>query len=160
MSREKKHRHHKGNDHRPASERPASTDVADLEDGADHAASKAQLDNTHDYEETRFGDQDQELAVAQPRRDFRCGLLARELAEVFLDVLDFERTRVERVLLDQVFQRVSVAYRILLRGGHVPDAMTTTNGLPARRTPVHWRIPPNPAAWSRDSSSPAAKPVP
>ena len=56
------------------------------------------------------------------------GLLARELAEVLLDVLDFERTGVERVLLDQVFQRDSVAYRILLRGGHVPEAITTTKG--------------------------------
>src|SRR3954447_16354963 len=98
------------------------------------------------------------LAVGEPAHDLARGLLARELAEVFLDVLDFERTRVEGVLLDQVFQRDSVAYRILLRGGHVPDAITTTKGFPACRVPIEWRTARNPAAWSNDSSSPGANP--
>ena len=54
--------------------------------------------------------QNQGLAVAQARDDLLRGLLARELAEVFLDVLDLERAGVERVLLDQVLQTVSTGY--------------------------------------------------
>src|SRR5690349_12760515 len=49
------------------------------------------------------------------------GSSAPKLGGIILHFPDFERTRVERVLLDEVFQRVSVAYRILLRGGHVPE---------------------------------------
>src|SRR3954452_22730221 len=99
------------------------------------------------------------LAVGEPAHDLARGLLARELAEIFFDVLDFERTRVERVLLDQIFQRVSVAYRILLRGGHVPDAMTTTKGFPGCRLRVNSRTPRKPAPWSSPSSSGGAKPA-
>ena len=74
--------------------------VHDLErDGHDHAGVVGQA---------RFGHQDQELAVAQTGDDFRRGLLARELAEVFLDVLDFERAGFERVLLDQIFHQDSI----------------------------------------------------
>lgn len=60
MSRAKKHRHRKDHDKRSAEDRPASTDVADLSDDADadadHKASASQLNNDHDYEETRFGE--------------------------------------------------------------------------------------------------------
>src|SRR6476620_4209323 len=99
------------------------------------------------------------LAVGEPAHDLARGLLARELAEIFFDVLDFERTRVERVLLDQVFQRVSVAYRILLRGGQVPEAMRTTNGLPVCRAPVVSRTARKPAPCRSPSSSPGANPA-
>lgn len=54
MGREKAHRTRKDHDHRSDSERPASTDVADL-DGADHAASRHQRDND-DSEDLRFGE--------------------------------------------------------------------------------------------------------
>jgi hypothetical protein len=50
----------------------------------------------------RLRHQDQGLAVAQPRHDLVCGLLARELAEELLDVLNLERARLEGVVLDQV----------------------------------------------------------
>jgi hypothetical protein len=55
----------------------------------------------------RLGHENQELPVPQPIRDLRGGLLARELTEKFLDVLDFKRAGIEWVLLDQVFQGVS-----------------------------------------------------
>src|SRR4029453_12798913 len=74
--------------------------VHDLEgDGCDHTGIVGQW---------RLGDQDQVFAVAQTGRDFRRGFLAGELAEVFLDVLDFERARFERVLLDQIFHQDSI----------------------------------------------------
>ena len=46
-------------------------------------------------------------AAPEPIEDFGRRLLAGELAEELLDVLDFKRAGVQRVLLDQVFQRVS-----------------------------------------------------
>jgi hypothetical protein len=55
-----------------------------------------------------LGDQNQELAVLQARDDFACGLLARKLTEKFFDVLNFERAGFEGVLLDEVFQSVSI----------------------------------------------------
>src|SRR5690606_23582052 len=47
--------------------------------------------------------QDLMIAVGEPSDHFRGGLLARKIEEVFLDVLDLERSLVETVLLDQVF---------------------------------------------------------
>jgi hypothetical protein len=44
---------------------------------------------------------------SQPGDDFLRCLLARELAEVFLDVLNFERARIKRILFDQVLQRLA-----------------------------------------------------
>ena len=45
---------------------------------------------------------DQVLAVLQPLDDLGRRLLAAELAEELLDVLDFERALLERVLLDDL----------------------------------------------------------
>ncbi len=56
----------------------------------------------------RFGHQDQGVALAQAVHDLLRGLLAREFAEVLLDVLNFQRARVERVLLDQILQTRSM----------------------------------------------------
>src|SRR6185436_14498072 len=53
----------------------------------------------------RLRHQDQRLAIAQARDDLVSGLPTRELPEIFLDVLDFPRPRLERVLLDQVFHQ-------------------------------------------------------
>ena len=61
-------------------------------------------DETGVVRQRRLRHEDQELPIAQPRHDFLRGLLARELAEVLFDVLDFERAGIERVLFDQVLQ--------------------------------------------------------
>ena len=53
--------------------------------------------------QARLGNQDEELAVPQPVDDLPRGLLAGELPEELLDVLDFERPGFKGVLLDQVF---------------------------------------------------------
>ncbi len=74
--------------------------VHDLEsDGRDHAGIVGQR---------RLGDQYQVLAAAQTGRDFCRRFLAGELAEIFLDVLDFECAGLERVLLDQIFHQCSM----------------------------------------------------
>ena len=69
-----------------------------------HDLERDRRDHARVVGQRRLGDQDEELAVAQAIDDFLRGLLARELAEVLLDVLDLERAGFERVLLDQVFQ--------------------------------------------------------
>jgi hypothetical protein len=50
-------------------------------------------------------------ALAQAVHDLLRGLLAREFAEVLLDVLNLQRARVERVLLDQILQTRSMVTR-------------------------------------------------
>ena len=56
----------------------------------------------------RLGHQDQRLAIAQPVDDFRRGLAPWEFAEVLLDVLDFEGTGLQGVLLDQILHRTLI----------------------------------------------------
>src|SRR5688572_28690887 len=56
----------------------------------------------------RFRHQDEKFALLEAPHYLLGGLLPRELPEELLDVLDFERAAVQRVLLDQVFQWVSV----------------------------------------------------
>jgi hypothetical protein len=51
----------------------------------------------------RFRHQDLVVAVGQPPNHFGCGLLARKIEEELLQVLDLERSLVERVLFNQIF---------------------------------------------------------
>jgi hypothetical protein len=50
----------------------------------------------------------------ETRDDLLRGLLAREFAEELLDVLNFERARVERVLFDQVLKTLSRGFLSIL----------------------------------------------
>ena len=63
--------------------------------------------NRHDrrwvVRERRLGHQDLMVAVGQPLHDFGCALLAREIEEELLDVLDFEGPLLEAVLANQIF---------------------------------------------------------
>ena len=79
---------------------------------------------------------------ARRSHDLARGLLARELAEVFLDVLDFERAALEGVLLDQVFQSISVE-----AVAAVDDAAAAVHCRPgaARGRNGVWRVPVAPA---------------
>jgi hypothetical protein len=49
-----------------------------------------------------LGHEDERLAPLQAIQDFGGGLPARKLAEIFLDVLDLERTGFEGVVLDEI----------------------------------------------------------
>ena len=51
----------------------------------------------------RLGHQDLVVAVVEPVDHFRGGLLPREIEKELLDVLDFERSLLEPVLLQEVF---------------------------------------------------------
>ena len=53
--------------------------------------------------EGRFRHQDLMIAVGEPLNDFSRRLLAREIEEELLDVLNLQRALLESVLLDQVF---------------------------------------------------------
>ena len=64
------------------------------------------------------------LAILQPLDDLRRRLPAVELAEELLDVLDFERALLERVLLDHMLQQEPPERRTLPvagRGGKMPE---------------------------------------
>ena len=50
-----------------------------------------------------LGHQDLMIAIRQPRDDLRRGLLAREIEEELLDVLNLERALLEPILPDEVF---------------------------------------------------------
>ena len=43
------------------------------------------------------------VPVAKPLDDLGSGLFSREIEEELLDVLDFERSLLERILLEEVF---------------------------------------------------------